>query len=160
MLQPRKTCTFCLAVAGLSAATAALIQLVTPILLAGMPIPPTFIFPDSVAGNAGLCRFVASVAAMPQEPVTAQQIAAQNPTLFSYFDDPESTIFNALSNITAPVLVIAGTQDQILSVQDDVTLVYKIPGATLLQFADAGHAAILQHAVEVGHMITAFLDDK
>ena len=26
---------------------------------AGMPLPATFIFPDTPAGNAGLCRFLA-----------------------------------------------------------------------------------------------------
>ena len=103
---------------------------------------------------------MASIAAMPQEPVTAQQIAAQNSVLFSYFGDPDSTIFNALANITTPVLVVAGTQDQILSVQDDVALVNKISGASLLQFADAGHAAILQHAVDSADVITVFLDDE
>ena len=95
---------------------------------------------------------------MPQEPVTSQQIAGQNNAIFEYANDPESLLFHGLGNITAPTLVIAGSQDMIISVQDDDILIDKIPGASLLQFADAGHAAILQHAVTAGQIISAFLD--
>ena len=67
-------------------------------------------------------------------------------------------MYNALGNITTSVLVIAGSEDMVVSVQDDYILVNRIPGASLLQFADAGHAAILQHAVTAGQVISAFLD--
>jgi len=127
--------------------------------LEGLPVPATYIFPNNDAGNAGLCRFEASLATMPKEPVTAQQIAGQNSAIYGYYDDPQSPVYNALGNITSPVLVIAGSLDIVVSVQDDMTLVNKIPGASLLQFADAGHAAILQHAVTAGQVISAFLDD-
>ena len=146
-------------IAGYSAASQALAVPLVPAHLAGMPVPAPYIFPDNAAGNAGLCRFEASLATMPTEPVTAQQIAGQNSAIYGYYDDPQSPIYNALSNITNPVLVIAGTLDVVVSVQDDIVLVDKIPGASFLQFADAGHAAILQHAVEAGQVINAFLDE-
>ncbi len=56
------------------------------------------------------------------------------------------------------MLVIAGTLDEVVSVQDDILIFDMIPGASFLQFADAGHAAILQHAVEAGEVISVFLD--
>ena len=143
---------------GYTAASRALAEIKRPLLLQGLPIPATYIFPDNVPGNAGLCRFKTSLATMPTEPVTPQQVSGQNSAIFTYQADPQSLIYNALGNITAPVLVIAGTLDDILSVQDDMLLVKRVPGASFLQFADAGHAAILQHAVEAAEVISAFLD--
>ncbi|KAL0036983.1 hypothetical protein WJX77_007858 [Trebouxia sp. C0004] len=108
-------------------------------------------------GNAGLCRFEASLT-IPKELVTPQQIAGQNSATYGYYGDPQSTVYHALGNITTDVLVIAGTLDEVVSVQDDILVVDMIPGASFLQFADAGHAATLQHAVEAGEVISAFLD--
>ena len=144
--------------AGYSAVSKGYSQTLLPIHVAGQPIPATYIFPDTAVGNAGLCRFEASLAAMPTEPVTAQQIAGQNSAIYGYQSDPNNVVYNGLSNITNPALVIVGTLDQVTSVQDDLILVNKIPGASLLQFADAGHAAILQHAVTAGQVVSAFLD--
>ena len=129
-----------------------------PLEISGMPVPATYIYPDTEAGNMGLCKFVGSMAAMPPEPVTSQQIAAEHGAIDDYLNDPAGTVYHGLGNITTPVLVIAGTHDMVLSVQDDYTLVNRIPGASFLQFADAGHAAILQHAITAGEAISAFLD--
>ena len=144
--------------AGYSAQSQVYAETLRPTHLAGLPVPATYIFPDTDAGNKGLCKFVASLAIMPKEPVTSQQIAGQNSAIYGYDDDAASPVYHALGNITAPVLVIAGSEDMVLSVQDDYTLVNKIPVASFLQFADAGHAAILQHAVTAGQVISAFLD--
>ena len=122
-------------------------------------MPATDIFPDTDAGNDGLCCFEASLAVMPKEPVTAQQIAAQNTAIDAFRYDPESTIYHALGNITNPVMIIAGALDHVASVQDDIVLVAEIPNATFLQFGDAGHAALLQHAIEAGQLISVFLND-
>ena len=143
---------------GYSAASQALAVPLVPGQLQGLPVPATYLFPDNDPGNAGLCRFEASLAAMPKEPVTPQQIAGQNSAIYGYYGDPQSTVYHALGNITTEVLVIAGTLDEVVSVQDDILVVDMIPGASFLQFADAGHAAILQHAVEAGEVISAFLD--
>ena len=121
-------------------------------------MPATYIFPDTDAGNTGLCKFEKSLSIMPKEPVTSQQIAGQNSAIYGYYNDAASPLYNALGNITTSVLVIAGSEDMVVSVQDDYILVNRIPGASLLQFADAGHAAILQHAVTAGQVISAFLD--
>ena len=125
----------------------------------GEPIPATYIYSDNPAGNNGLCQFQAAMAKLPQEPVTPQQIAGQNTAIDAYQDDPNSTVFHALSNITNPTLVVAGTLDEVLSVEDSLLIVNNIPGASLLQFADAGHAAILQYGISSGLLISAFLDE-
>ena len=95
---------------------------------------------------------------MPKETVTPQQIAGQNTAIYSYDDDPDSIVFHALSNITNPALAVAGTLDQVISIQDGLLILNSIPGASLLQFPDAGHAAILQHGVTAGQWMSAFLD--
>jgi len=118
----------------------------------------TLLYPDTDAGNLGLCKHLAANMVMPNDTVTTAQSDAQTPAITSYFEDPASPNYHALGNITNPTLVLAGTQDEIVSVQDDFTLVTKIPGASFLQFLDAGHAAILQNAVPSGQVISAFLD--
>lgn len=95
---------------------------------------------------------------MPQAPVSSDQLLGQNPAIFDYLNDPGSAIYNSLGNMTNPVLVIHGSQDQDVSVQDGYILANKIPGASFLQFADAGHGAILQHAVTAGQVVSTFLD--
>ena len=126
---------------------------------AGTAEENALLFPDNASGNAGLCQKLASDKAMPNDTATEAQKDAQGPAAASYTTDPTSTIFHALPNITNPVMVIAGTLDDILSIEDDYMLVNRIPGASFLQFPDAGHAAITQHAVTCGQVISAFLDD-
>ena len=124
-----------------------------------MPLPASYIYPDTDAGNAGLCRLVASQMVMPMDPTTPQQVGAQTPAIATYLEGPSTAAYTGLHNITNPLLVIAGTQDQILSVQDDLVIVDSVPGASFLQYSDAGHAAILQHGATNGAVISAFLDD-
>lgn len=96
---------------------------------------------------------------MPQEVTTSDQIKAQNKAIDAALDDPRSALYYSLANITNPMLVVAGSMDMVLAVQDDYTIVGRVAGASLLQFADAGHAAVLQHAVTAGQVISAFLDE-
>ncbi len=96
---------------------------------------------------------------MPSDPVSLEQANSETSAVESYILDPASTVFHALGNITNPVLVIAGTLDQRISIQDAYTLVEHIPEASFWQFADAGHESILQHAITAGRIISAFLDE-
>lgn len=144
--------------AGTSAETAAIIEAQAPDLLSGTPQAYDPIFPDTDAGNLGLCKLIASQEVMLQAPVSTEQLLGQHPAIFDFLDDPSSAIYNSLGNITNPVLVIHGSQDQDVAVQDGCTLVNKIPGASFLQSADAAHGAILQHAVTAGQVVSAFLD--
>lgn len=129
-----------------------------PFAIVGLAIPAPYFFPNTDAGNAGLCRFLAAQNVMPQEPTTAAQIKAQGDPLYAAFIDPDATLYNQLGNISNPTLVIAGSQDMVLSVKDAQTIADQIPEAIFLQFADAGHAAVLQHGVAAGQDISAFLD--
>ena len=144
--------------AGYSSQSQSLLQHIIQLTSAGLPVPASYIFPDANAGNAGLCRLLASQEVMPQEATTTEQIKAQNKPLYAAITDPDATLYNRLGNIANPALIVAGTQDMVLSVEDHCTLVNQIPEASFLQFTDAGHAAILQHAVTAGEVISAFLD--
>lgn len=144
--------------AGTSAESAAVLEAQAPALLSGTAQPAYPIYPNTDAGNLGLCKFVASQQVMPQTLVSSEQLLGQNPAIFDYLNEPSSATYNSLGNITNPVLVIHGSRDEDVSVQDGYTLVNKIPGASFLQFADAGHGAILQHAVTVSRVVSAFLD--
>jgi len=144
--------------AGTSATSLANLNAISTVLLSGQSLPPTYIYPDTEAGNAGLCRLVASQMVMPNDPLTPAQVGLQTPAIEAYLEGPDTSAYTGLHNLTNPLLVIAGTQDQILSVQDDMTIVSMVSGASLLQFADSGHAAILQHGATNGAVISAFLD--
>ena len=112
-------------------------------LLSGQSLPPTYIYPDTDAGNAGLCRLVASQMVMPNDPLTPAQVGMQTPAIEAYLEGPDTSAYTGLHNFTNPLWVIAGTQDQILSVQDDEIIVSMVPSASLLQYADSGHACHL-----------------
>ena len=144
--------------AGFSATSRAYGQALQPIFEAGEPVPATTIFPDSPAGNSALCRWEASLATLPEEPVTPQQVARQTTAINGFEDDSDSTVYHALSNITNSALIVVGTLDQVFSFEDSLLMVDAISGASLLQYADAGHAAMLQHGVTAGQEIAAFLD--
>lgn len=95
---------------------------------------------------------------MPNDPLTPVQVGSQTPAIEAYLTGPNTAAYTGLHNLTNPLLVIAGTQDQILSVQDDMTIVSMVTGASLLQYTDSGHATILQHGATNGAIISAFLD--
>ncbi|KAK9814864.1 hypothetical protein WJX73_000694 [Symbiochloris irregularis] len=126
----------------------------------GQSLPPTIIFPDTAAGNAGLCRFLASQKYMPQDNPTQAQTAKQGPNLIKALTDPNDNVtFDLLPNITAPTMVIQGAQDEVIAVQNAFVIVENIPGASLLQYENAGHAVILQNDIEASQFIADFLDD-
>ena len=76
---------------------------------------------------------------------------------FAYGNVPNDVYAN-LGNITAPALVVAGRQDQVLPISGIMDLVNKIPDSSSLLFPDAGHAAILQHSLTCAAVISAWLD--
>ena len=119
------------------------------------------LFPSTPAGNAALCRYLASLDAMPKNAATQEQILAQIPTLIAVFMEPSpDEIYNGLGNITSPTLMLAGSQDAMVALGNSLVLVERIPGASLLQYADAGHAAILQHDSDAPAFINVFLNGQ
>ena len=127
-------------------------------------IPPdtgassTLAYPDNAAGNQGLCQSLASQKAMPNDSSMPAQSNAQSRPIGTYLTEPASPIYHGLSNITNPVLLFSGTEDEIISVEDVYTLERNIPGASFVQFANAGHASIKQYGVISGQIISAYLD--
>ena len=101
------------------------------------------------------------------EVLFLQAMPEDTPTQEEYEDEPTSgpanplnaEIFDNLGNITNPALIIDGVQDLIDPSPNDKLLVNAIPGASIIQFADASHGAIFQHAVTCGEIISAFLND-
>ena len=123
----------------------------------GLPYPAAAFYPDTEAGNAGLCRLLALQKAMPADIATAEQNKAEPSSGGALPTD--DFLRDNLPNITNPVLIIAGIRDAVDPFENDVSILSSIPGASLLQYADAGHASMLQHALSSAAIITAFLDD-
>ena len=69
-------------------------------------------------------------------------------------------VYYGLPNVTNPVLIIAGDQDQILPVQYDIKAASIIPGASLIQWPDAGHDSVSQHCLTNAAIINSWLDDN
>ena len=68
-------------------------------------------------------------------------------------------VYNGLKNVTTPVFIIAGDLDMILPVQYDIEAASIIPGCSLIQWPDAGHASLAQHCLSSGAIVSAWLDD-
>lgn len=69
-------------------------------------------------------------------------------------------VYYGLSNITNPVLIIAGDQDSVLPVQYDIKAASMIPNASLIQWPDAGHSSVEQHCLSSAAIINSWLDDN
>lgn len=110
-----------------------------------------------------MCHFITWLG-QEDVPPTADQIVKQVPASVNHFDLPgyagpgDSFVYENLGNITAPTLVLVGGQDLLLPLGDSQVLADRIPGASLIQFPDAGHAAILQHEYASARYIADFLD--
>ena len=122
------------------------------------PIPATFLYPDTDLGNAALCRFKLFQQVMPPEHTEAEQFGRQYPVSLASLPG-SNAIYEALPNVTNPTLIIAGSNDIVVAIQNGLIIFNRVPGASFLQFQDAGHAVILQHGITCAKEISAFLDD-
>jgi pimeloyl-ACP methyl ester carboxylesterase len=68
-------------------------------------------------------------------------------------------VYYGLPNITNPVMIIAGVQDAILSIEYDIKAASIIPSASLIQWPDAGHQSIQQHCLTNAAIINSWVDD-
>ena len=115
---------------------------------------PSFFFPDTEKGNAGLCRYIKLYRAMPKNAITEAVVRLQRKVLQSAFQ--KTDIYDKLEEITNPTLVVVGTMQGEGS--GALNLMERIATAMLVGFSDAAHAAAFQHSLEVGQAIAAFLD--
>ena len=71
-------------------------------------------------------------------------------------DRPDST--DTLSSITVPTLVIAGSDDQIIPVDEARSMAQQIPGAQFTVIPEAGHIAPLEQPIATNRVLGEFLD--
>ena len=116
-------------------------------------------FPNDDAGNAALCRFLALTAAMPQDSVTKEETQKQGFVELDWHGEGGGTVYKGLPNVTSPLLIIGGKQDLQNPIATQTAIFDLVPGAQFLQYADAGHAAVFQHALSSAYYIDAFLSD-
>ena len=65
---------------------------------------------------------------------------------------------DGLAKINKPLLVIAGTDDNLYVPHgNSLVIASKVPGAWLVQIKDAGHAVPVQYPDEVGKILQTFL---
>lgn len=62
------------------------------------------------------------------------------------------------ARIACPVTLVAGTADRMTAVKSARKLAAKLPGSTLVEIADAGHALMAEAPVEVSNAIEAALN--
>ena len=87
---------------------------------------------------------------------------AQNPTpLHSYRRQGQamagSDTYDRLPQIEAPTLVIAGTGDRLIPVENSTILASRIPNAELMLFEGAGHGYLLEVEEEANKAVLDFL---
>jgi pimeloyl-ACP methyl ester carboxylesterase len=68
-----------------------------------------------------------------------------------------SSICDELGKISIPTLVITGTQDNNVPSANSLIIAGKIPGASLIQIKDAGHALFVQYPDKVNIVLQTFL---
>lgn len=129
-------------------------------LLKSGPTSQAYYFPDTQEGNKAMCRQLKWLGLHAEELPTWEQTARQGPVVADHFGlaSDDDYVYGSLGIITERVLVVVGSQDAILGLNDSIVLVEKIPGASLLQFPDSGHSAMMQEEVAASSMIAAFLD--
>ena len=119
-------------------------------------VPPWVMFPNTDAGNDGLCRFNQSLELMPNDAKPEATLTQSQP-LAECMSPSYNFVYECMGTFSLPVLVVAGSQDWGLPLSNSFALVERIPGASLLQFPDAGHGVLLQHDHASASLISAWL---
>ena len=69
---------------------------------------------------------------------------------------PDSTVM--LSDIDVPILVVCGTADVIVPLEESRAMAAAIPGAVLEEFVGGGHLANLEQPAQFSAVLGDFLD--
>jgi len=64
-----------------------------------------------------------------------------------------------LSRIVSPTLILNGNEDLDCPIENALLLARSIPGASLVQFRNAGHGLMYQCPVRLAKIVMAFLED-
>ncbi|KAK9807127.1 hypothetical protein WJX73_008378 [Symbiochloris irregularis] len=87
----------------------------------GQQVPGPILYPDTPAGNNGLCRAIAWYEAHKADAATTPQILTQAYLIDEYFGYPstgDNFVYDNLGNVTLPTFVIAGDEDIVLDPLD------------------------------------------
>lgn len=87
-------------------------------------------------------------------PQTAEGRAGQIQAVLTH------DVADRLPEITGPVLVMHGEQDQIIPLENGRLLAQHLPNAHFIGYSDAGHLFFIEHAERVNRDIRAFLSDN
>ncbi|QRN41484.1 MAG: alpha/beta fold hydrolase [Neisseriaceae bacterium] len=68
-------------------------------------------------------------------------------------------ITSALNSITQPVLILTGTEDQIIPYEYANQLYHRLPQSKLIQI-NTGHASVLERPVEVANLLVDFIKSQ
>jgi pimeloyl-ACP methyl ester carboxylesterase len=115
------------------------------------------LFPPSVAQRAKQC-FVSDMFAPPSyaaPSIPKSVTVAQDGILRRWKQDDRA--FDRLHRMSVPVLVLTGTDDEVLSPRNSLTLSQDIPHATLVEVDAVGHAMMYQYPRQLASRISAFI---
>lgn len=107
---------------------------------------PTFI----QTGRDLLEGLVQAMVAYPPTPAYALQL--QLDAIFQTHDT-----YDQLPHLTCPTLILAGTADRLIPVENARRLAQLIPHAQLIEYSGLGHGFIEEYAVQAAEDILAFL---
>lgn len=110
------------------------------------------LFPDTRTTEMG--RFVTDLMSRPQDEPSAAVSQAQDAAFQTWLG---SGIWDQLDSISNPVLIMHGSEDQLVPAQNAVSMAARIPGAWLVQIPDAGHAVLVQEPELCCGLINLFL---
>ena len=111
---------------------------------------------SQAAGAAFACRLAQRKD--DREPAPGPSVAAAQLAAFRAWERIDGERFHKLRNITQPCLVVNGVLDAMIPISNSYVLAERLPNATLLAYADAGHGSLFQfHESFVAHA-SLFLD--
>lgn len=118
---------------------------------------PQAFYPDTAAGNAGLCRYIKLYEAMPENSITTKEVDAQIEIVTAYLKQA-GEIYRRLPDVQNPTLVYVGTYSG--EGPASYSIASQIQKSMVVAFSDAAHGAIFQHGPQAALTISAFLESS
>jgi len=72
----------------------------------------------------------------------------------------EHNLCNQLSEILSPTLVLHGTEDKLIPLEEGVKIAERIDRAQLITLEDCGHLLFLEHPHQVAHLLDRFVSGQ
>ena len=87
-------------------------------------------------------------------PVSLETMKAQLAVIAS----TGSSVWDALADVTIPVLVANGAHDRMIDAYGTFAMVGRLPNAKAILYSDAGHGFLFQHIEDFAGEVLAFLE--